>query len=224
MGYSNLEDLKAGRNARIESESSRVADRKAEDILHARTQELQSKEDRVNEIEAAEARGIQNGSRAGKMDAAKYFAERGFIPGDVFNGAAERFAQEDALADEADAGGLSIPPEMAGQALQQQANDIAAKLTQASAEGAPDDQINATLDALQVPDQIKQAAAVMFMKNKKLSGRPEMPQERMLPGSAVERMNSPVTRQAQQIGADTDMLIQKLHQTLQGPPQQGQQK
>ncbi len=223
MGYSNLADLQAGREAAFNAEADKRADLRADDKLKMREENIIAEENRINELEAAEARGIQAGSRAGKMDATRYFAKQGFIPRQVFGQAEGVFNMAEAQA-EGEAGGLAINPEVVNDSVIIQAEDISTKLLQAAEQGAPNDQINQTLDKLNIPDSVKREAAKMFIqKSADVNGdRQSAPANPGLQGNAVERMNSPITRQAQAINQQTDSLIQRLHEKLAPPPPQEQ--
>ena len=231
MGYRNLEERDAGREALMEMEAEKRAELKAESILKGREQKLFDDQERINEVEEAEARGIVTGSRAGQRDAAELFARQGFIPGQMFNDIQGRFNQHEAFAEEEaglqNRGGLGIPEEVANKAVFDEADKISSALVKAAVQGAPNDEINRTLTELNVPDAIKRESAKMFIEksmdiqNEEQPG--EVPQNNKLQGTAVQRMASPITAHAQQIAGETDSLIQRLHEKISGNQQQQQQ-
>jgi len=220
--YRRLSQAQAGERAQLESEANSMAEIKANEILEGREAKLREEQDFIDQISEAKAIGIAEGSRAGKLDATRMFAQRGFIPGEF---AAMAEAENNAINARKEAqNGLGMQAENANAAAETQAEDISTKLLEASMQGAGDEQINATLDQLPLPPQVKAEAAKRFLqKRKEISGQEaggNRPMKQMLPGSAVERMNSPVTEQSKNIMAETDQRMQQLHQLL-NPPQQG---
>ena len=223
MGYENLRHRKAGQEAEIELAASDRANAMAEEQLMAREQALIDADSRTNELEAAEARGIASGSRAGKMDAAKFFSDQGFIPRQVFGEAQSVFGRMEAEDDMRQDRGLSISPEMSQEAMMGEADNISTKLLEASMQGAPNDQINSAIEQLNVSDAVKKQAAKMFIDKRSSINEngPSNQGQVFEPGSAVRKVNSPITRHAADIAGQTDSLIQRLHERLSG--QQGQQ-
>jgi len=220
--YRRLSQAQAGERAQLESEANSMAEIKANEILEGREAKLREEQDFIDQISEAKAIGIAEGSRAGKLDATRMFAQRGFIPGEF---AAMAEAENNAINARKEAqNGLGMQAENANAAAETQAEDISTKLLEASMQGAGDEQINATLDQLPLPPQVKAEAAKRFLqKRKEISGQEaggNRPMKQMLPGSAVERMNSPVTEQSKNIMAETDQRMQQLHQLL-NPQQQG---
>ena len=222
--YRRLAQAQAGEDAQIQAEASKMAEVRAEEILDQKNQKLGEEQDFIDQISFAKQRGIEQGSRAGKLDATREFAARGFIPGE-FAARAEMENNMVQNAEQQEEAGLSLAEDSANGAAEAQADDISNKLLEASVQGAGDDHINATLDRLPVSPQIKAEAAKRFLqKRKDVAGQETggvQAMNEMLPGSAVERMNSPVTKQAGAILAETDQRMQQLHQLL-NPPQQQQ--
>lgn len=230
MGYRNLEERDAGREALMEMEAEKRADFKADDLLKERESKLLDDQARISEVEEAEARGIMTGSRAGQRDATEFFARQGFIPGQIFNNVQGRFNQAEAddemqyAIKEENSRGLGIPEEVANKAVFDEADKISSALVKASMQGAPKDEINRTLTELNVPDAIKRESAKMFIE-KSIdieNTNQSMGESRSgkLEGTAVERMGSPITAYSQQLASQTDSLIQRLHEKLSGQQQQ----
>ena len=221
--YRRLAQAQAGERAQIDSEANQMAEAKAEQILEQRDMKLRDEQDFIDQIAYAKQRGIEQGSRAGKLDATRMFAAQGFIPGEF--AAQAEMENNMVLSAEQDQSGLGMQAENANAAAETQAEDISSKLLEAAMQGADDGHINATLDKLPLPPQVKAEAAKRFLqKRKEIAGQEaggNRPMKQMLPGSAVERMNSPVTQQSQGILAETDQRMQQLHQLL-NPPQEGQ--
>ncbi len=220
--YRRLAQAQAGEKAQIESEANSIAEIKANEILEGREAKLRDEQDFIDQISEAKRKGIEQGSSAGKLDVTRMLAQQGFIPGEFAIAAEMENNRINNL--ESSQAGLGMQAENANAAAETQAEDISIKLLEASMQGAGDEQINATLDQLPLSPQIKAEAAKRFLqKRKEISGQEaggSRSIKQMLPGSAVERMNSPVTTHSQKIMAETDQKMQQLHQLL-NPPQQG---
>ena len=214
--YRRLSQAQAGERAQLESEATQMAEMKAEQILEQRDMKLRDEQDFIDQIAHAKQRGIEQGSRAGKLDATRMFAAQGFIPGEF--AAQAEMENNMVVSAEGEQAGLGMQAENANAAAETQAEDISTKLLEASMQGADDGHINATLDKLPLPPQVKAEAAKRFLqKRKEISGQEaggKRPMKQMLPGSAVERMNSPVTAQSKNIMAETDQRMQQLHSYL----------
>ena len=229
--YKNLSEREAGQRAMADAEAQSLAEAKAENILEQRGQKLNDENDFINQIAEAKARGIEQGSRAGKMDATREMFRQGFIPGE-FAAAVEMehnaINAEEEMASQSRRGGLAMTDEANSGALEAQADDISTKLFEAAAQGASDSEINATLDKLPLPPALKAEAAKRFIqKRSDISSQAPSGTKKMhptLPGNAVERMKSPITAQAQNILSETDQRMMKLDQLLNPQQQQAPQQ
>jgi hypothetical protein len=222
MGYTNLEDARAGREARINAMADERSGKKAQQIIFDRDEAEVETHQRIDELAAAEAKGIAAGSRAGKRDAAQFFTEQGYIPRQMFGMVQQEFQAEEDQADFADfqqQSGLGMRNEISEATMEKDAIKISDALLQAAIQGAPDSEVNTTLDSLNVPSAVKKSAATMFLAKKadiqNSSPTQGVPQDRTL-----KTRPTPSTQRAQGIAGETDQLIQKLHERL---AQQGQQ-
>lgn len=214
--FRSIQERNAGQEAMFEAEAMRRGDIRANEINAENEQNLSDEQDQIAMVSQARAKGIEEGSRAGAVDAAEMFAAQGFIPGQMAN--SMRFAnnQHEAMAEQQ---GLQMSAGSQDGAMQAQVDDISTKLLEASVQGAPDEIINQTLDGLQVPDQIKSAAAQMFLSKKGDIGSQQAEPDPS--AQLVKAKPTAITQQAQGILSETDQRMQQLHQLL-NPPQQEQ--
>ena len=227
MGYTNLEDMRAGRASKIQAEVAAGRESEANRIVIDRDNAVQERDAMTQRLSAERERGIELGSRAGKADATRFFAEQGFIPGQFAQAAQMEMDQAGQQDDLEFAGGLGIQQDSQDGAVEAQADDISTKLLQASMQGAPDEVVNQTLDQLNAPTQVKQAAAQMFLQKRQDvgsqgGGMDQGPQDLLAQFKAKPTEN---TQRAFGIMAETDQRMAELHQKLnpqpQGEPQNG---
>ena len=227
MGYTNLEDMRAGRASKIQAEVAAGRDAAANQIVMDRDNAANERDMLTERLAAERERGVQLGSRAGKADATRFFAEQGFIPGQFAQAAQMDIDQADAMDEQEFAGGLGMQEESQNGAIEAQADDISTKLLEAAMQGAPDEVVNQTLDQLNAPDQVKQAAAQMFLQKRQDvgsqgGGMDQGPQDLLAQFKAKPTEN---TQRAFGIMAETDQRMAELHQKLnpqpQGEPQNG---
>ncbi len=223
MAYRSIEERDAGRKSMFEKAASDGAALKAQQMIDEDAESISREQDILERIAAAEEKGIATGSRAGATDATRSFVNQGFVP-PQFAQMANKWNQAGIAEDLAREGGLGMQQEAIDGAAQAQIENISGKLLEASIQGAPEEQINQAISQLNVPNSIKQQAAKLFVqKRQDIGSTGQAPQQSTrLPGSAVDRMNSPITKQAQGIIGDTDRRVAELREKLNGggQPQQ----
>ena len=229
--YRNLAEREAGQRAIADSEAQQMAELRAESILEQKAQRLADDDEFIDQIANAKAEGIAQGSMAGKMDAKREMFNNGQIPGRVMAQEEMKYNAmnaEQELMRQQQKRGLNMTEQSSNGAMEAQVEDISTRLFEAAAQGAPDSEINATLEQLPLPPAIKAEAAKRFIQKRQDISSQEpggaRPMRPTLPGDAVERMNSPITAQAKNILSQTDERMIKLDQLLNPPQQQAPQQ
>ena len=229
--YRNLEDLELGRQASASRRGSAEADILAQKIIDDDANKISQRDLQFDAISQAKQEGIKIGSAAGASDAAKMFAAQGFIPPHAVNQFEHFNAQIQQEDDQSFGSGLGLQPEITEKALNEQATNISDKLIQATLQGAGDDDINSTIDQLDIPPQLKMQAAKMYIAKKQdiesQKNQNSTPEEASRSG-LVKAVPRPSTIRAFNIVEDTERrsqeLMSKLSQQQQQqniPPQQG---
>ena len=221
--FRSIEERNAGREAMFEAEAVRRGDIRAGEINAAAEETSLKEQEQLQIVANAREKGIEEGSRAGAVDAAEMFAQQGFIPGQMAQGM--RFFNDQENAMEEEQRGLQMSADSQDGAFEAQVDDISTKLLEATMQGAPDDVVNQTLDELQVPDQVKQAAAQMFLQKRQDVGSQDggMDQDSQNLLAQFKAKPTENTQRAFGIVAETDERMAKLHELL-SPPQQQQEQ
>ena len=200
-------------------EEQRINDLAETKVAEKRDKELEQNEMNNNIISLlgeAEQRGVQRGASAANEDFARSFGLQASAP----------MPTNDQLGIGSQAS-TALAEEIQMEEQDKQASLLAQDLFQKEEQGVPGERLRAELSDPRNAGIAKQVIPkIAELRSQKKQHEMNRLAKAMimnkLPGSAEERMNSPITKQSKFQLANLDPLIQQLHQRLSGQPMQGE--